>query len=353
MLKKTRAKVLFLEVSEYSVLAARASVLEPPLVIEELREAPLGSSDDLATLVSEMMGQSKGQYVSSVIGIHPSSRFVRRGSLETPAKAKDPAYLAEYIQQQFQIDPAKNLINVIAAESGVAASAETGFPKELIFCGATLEEVRERQQWLVGASLYPERLEIGSVATVGGLMSYLNAEGVKSPTLLLEVLPENSQVFIFHGNTLDLARPIPYGMNSMFPVVQQELGLKDEESARKLFYSNTFDFTEMGPALMKKMLKDLQASTGFYEVQTGQTIGQIHLSLVPKNFGWMATSLAKSLGVEILKPEYPAWLKNAGIEAAPGVELAALDSRWLGLFSLMCKHEAKSETKSEAASAAA
>ncbi len=82
-------------------------------------------------------------------------------------------------------------------------------------------------------------------------------------------------MFIFGNEQVDICRPIPYGLNSMFPTVQSELGLKDEDSARKLFFSNTFDFTELGPSLLKKMLKELQASTGFYEVQTGQTIGQI------------------------------------------------------------------------------
>jgi hypothetical protein len=121
------------------------------------------------------------------------------------------------------------------------------------------------------------------------------------------------------------------------------------ESARKLFFSNTFDFTEMGPALMKKMLKELQSSTGFYEVQTGQTIGQIHLSLIPKNLGWMSGALARSLGTEQIKLEYGPWLHAQGIEPGPGVELAALDGRWLGLFSLMGRYEPKAETKPEAA----
>jgi hypothetical protein len=349
---KSRAKALFLEISEYSVLAARTTGLEPPFVVEELREAPSGSVDELAVLVAEMITLPKGQYAPSIVGVYPQNRFVRRGSLETPAKAKDPAFLADFIQQQFQVDLTKNMIAVLNAEAGISVSAETGFPKELMFCGAPLEELQERQQWVVNAGLYPERLEVGSVPTVGGLMSCLAVEELKTPTLMLEITAENSQAFIFHGNTLDVARPIPLGLNSMFPIIQQELGLKDVESARKLFFSNTFDFTEMGPALMKKMLKELQASTGFYEVQTGQTIGQIHLSLIPKNLAWMSSALARSLGVDQLKLEYGPWLRTLGIQPASGVELASLDSRWLGLFSLMGRYEPKTETKPEAATSA-
>jgi hypothetical protein len=346
-------KALFLEISEYSVLAARTSGQEPPFTIEEVREIPTGSTDDLAVMVSEMMSLTAGQYAHSVVGVYPTGRFVRRSTMDNPAKAKDPAFLSEYVQSQFQIETAKNVVAVLNVETGQFATAETGYTKELIFAGAPQEEIKARQQLVVQAGIYPERLELGSVATVAGLGSYLAFEDIKAPTLLLEITQETSQVFILRGTQLDLARPIPLGLNSMFPIVQQELGLKDEESARKLFYSNTFDFTEMGPALLKKILKELQSSTGFYEVQTGQTIGQIHLSLLPKNLAWMSGLLAHSLGIDTLKPEYPDWLHSLGIEAAPGCELAALDSRWLGLFGLMGKYEGKTDSKTDAKTEAA
>jgi len=351
LMAKSR-KALFLEISDYSVLAARTSGIEPPFAIEELKEIPAGSVDDVATLVSEMMTLPTGQYAHTVASVYPNSRFVRRAQMENPAKAKDPAFLAEFVRSQFQVDTAKSVVAVLNAESGQFASVETGFSKELIFCGAPLDEIKERQQFAVSAGVYPHRLELGSVATIAGMGSYQAAEEIKAPTLLLEITPENSQVFIVHGTQLDLARPIPFGLNSMFPIVQQELGLKDEESAKKLFYSNTFDFTEMGPALLKKILKELQSSTGFYEVQTGQTIGQIHLSLLPKNLAWMGSLLARTLGIETLKPEYSDWLHGQGIEPAAGVELAALDSRWLSLFGLMVKYETKHETKADAKEAA-
>jgi len=346
-------KVLFLEVSEYSVLAARASSLEPPLVIEAVKEIPTGTVDELAAMVSELMDIPSGQYAQAVASIYPLNRFVRRGTMENPAKAKDQAFLAEYLRMQYQVEMAKNTVAVLNVENGQYCTPETGYVKELIFGGAPLEELRERQQFLVGGGIYTQRLELGSFATIAGAGSFLEAEGIKSPTLLLEITEENSQVFILRGNQLDLARPIPQGLNHMFPIVQQELGLKDEESAKKLFYSNTFDFTEMGPALLKKTLKELQSSTGFYEVQTGQTIAQIHLSMLPKNLSWMGSLLASTLGIETLTPEYPAWLRTHGIEPAPGVELATLDGRWLGLFGLMVKYENKPEAKTEAASARA
>ncbi len=78
----------------------------------------------------------------------------------------------------------------------------------------------------------------------------------------------------------------------MIPVVQKELGLKDEESARKLFYSNTFDFTGMGGTLVKKLLKELQSLIGFMKCRPGQSIGQVFCTQLPANLGWLGLTMA-------------------------------------------------------------
>ena len=211
--------------------------------------------------------------------------------------------------------------------------------KELIFCGASLEELAKIQERIVEWGVYPLTLEVGSLNGLGGVKSYLEWKKIRFPALVLEITPDNSNIFIVSSNQVDIARPIPYGLASMFPSIKSELGLKDEESAKKLFYSNTFDFTEMGPVLLKKMLKELQASTGFYEVQTGQTIGQIFLTLLPKNFNWMHSTLSRALGVDMLHLDYLGWLKHLGLTADESVQLETLDSRWLGLFSLMGNYD--------------
>src|SRR5213083_683655 len=99
----------------------------------------------------------------------------------------------------------------------------------------------------------------------------------------------------------------------MVPIVQKELGLKDEESARKLFYSNTFDFTGMGPLLIKKLLKELQSSIGFYEVQTGQSVGQVLITQLPPKLSWLEGAVTSNLGIASLKLDPVPWLQSRQI----------------------------------------
>ncbi|MBI3887259.1 MAG: hypothetical protein HY302_16260 [Opitutae bacterium] len=137
---------------------------------------------------------------------------------------------------------------------------------------------------------------------------------------------------------MEISRPIPSGTAAMIPVVLKELGLKDEESAKKLFYSNTFDFTSMGDTLIKKLIKELQSSIGFYEVQTGQSIGSVFCTQLPANLGWLGATMAGALGVPPFKMDLLPWLESLDIRFADGVAPSPLDERWVGLFALMATH---------------
>jgi Tfp pilus assembly PilM family ATPase len=203
---------------------------------------------------------------------------------------------------------------MIGAATGGPVDSTNGTTKEALFCGSFTEDFKKLQESLLEAGLFPDAIELGSVAMLGGLLSYLAFTESKTPTLFLEIGMEVTNCYILNVNGVDLARPIALGVNSIIPLVQKELGLKDEESAAKLFFSNTFDFGGMGPALIKKLLKELQSSIGFYEVQTGQSIGQLVCAGLPDNLGWLGTTLGATLGVGVLKPDYGPWLKANGIE---------------------------------------
>ena len=108
----------------------------------------------------------------------------------------------------------------------------------------------------------------------------------------------------------------PTGYRPWFRSSRRSSGLKDEESARRLFYSNSFDFTGLGPQLIKKLVRELQASVGFYEVQTGQTIGQLYCAHLPAKLAWLQKTVSDMLGVRVLNMDFRSWLKELGITLA-------------------------------------
>lgn len=332
-----KSKGFCVEIGEHTTLIARLSQSEAPFVVEELKELPSGDAEALTAWMKATDGKGATGYAHSTCGIYPAKRVVRRHTLDLK-RAKDPAYFAEVYTQQFRIEPDKFTMRVLNPDDGSEYDQTKAAQKEALFCGLPSDEVIAIQDKLLAQGVYPERLELGTLSTLGGVISYLKFKQSKTPVLLLEIGEETTQSFILSSEGIDISRPIPSGIAAMIPVVQKELGLKDEESAKKLFYSNTFDFTSMGGSLVKKLLKELQSSIGFYEVQTGQSIGHVICTQLPISLTWLGNTMASSLGVPLLRLEMLPWLESQNIKLADGVTLGQPEERWLGLFSLMVSH---------------
>lgn len=338
-----KSKFLTVEINEFGAMAAVTSSFDGnPVLIESLKEfsAP-PTADKIRDFVADA-AQIKGKGLAmSRCSVFPSSRFLRLGSIETPGKAKDPNFYLDFLRGQVRINPEEFLVAVVNVFDGMPAGPDRNMNgvKDVLFFGAKRHEMESLQDEYVSCGLYPDRFELGSSAHLGGLKNYLKFKDIKHPLLILELSNEFSHIYVLTQERVDLVRPVSFGLNSLFPVIQAELGLKDEESARKLFYSYTFDFSEMGVLLLKRLIKEVQAAAGYYEVQTGQTIGNLILPLLPRSLGWIEQSLGTTTGLDPLVIDYPAWLKSQRIETLPDVRIDGLEARWMGLFSLFANNE--------------
>lgn len=327
----------FVDINEYSTLVARTSSASAPLVIEKIEEGPAGLTH-LAEVMEKAAGPRRSGYRHAVVGVAPERRFIRRASVD-PKRAKDAAALEELLVTQFRAEPDKMILAILSAADGSSIDTSAAAGKEVLFCGGYNEDFAAAQKSIVDAGVYPESLELTSVAMLGGVQGLLALQEVKTPTLVLEVGMESTHCYIANAAGVDLARPIPHGINSMIPVAQKELGLRDEDAAAKLLFSNTFDFTGMGPNLVKRLLKELQSSIGFFEVQTGQSIAHLHCAVLPEAFGWLSGTLAGALGVAQLEVNLKPWAEKQGIKFAAGVGTEGIPGSWLGLLSLIAKHQ--------------
>jgi Tfp pilus assembly PilM family ATPase len=338
MLFKAKLKGFFVEKGPHSVLLARTSSPEAPMVVEEVRECALGDVDALAAAMTELQSKkSPSGYMQAVCGVFTPKRLVRRVTLEIK-RLKDPAYFGEILSQQLRVEPDKYSAVVLNANNGSDFDIAKPAPqKEVVFGGMPNEEILQAQDELLEQGIYPDRLELGSLAVLGALVDYLGFIDDKTSTLVLEIGPDVTNSYIVSSSGIEASRPIPQGYESMVPLVQKELGLKDAESARKLFFSNTFDFTGMGPVLIKRLTKELQSSIGFYEVQTGQSVGLLYSLLLPQKLAWLDGAIAGAMGVRSLKIEPTEWLASRQVTLTDAVQ-AKMDPRWFGLFSLMTNY---------------
>jgi|UniRef100_UPI004049D4DB hypothetical protein len=92
MLFKAKLKGFFVEKGPHSVLLARTSSPEAPMVVEEVRECASGDVAALAAAMTELQSKkSPSGYMQAVCSIYTPKRLVRRVTLELK-RLKDPAY---------------------------------------------------------------------------------------------------------------------------------------------------------------------------------------------------------------------------------------------------------------------
>ncbi|MBI4624279.1 MAG: hypothetical protein HY736_13825 [Verrucomicrobia bacterium] len=335
-----KSKGYFVEFNDHAVMMARTSAAGAPFAVEEMCECPPNDGPALEAAIRQVQPKkSPSGYLHAHVGIYPGKRLLRRHSLELK-RVKEPGYFAELCTQQFRIEQEKYTISILNSNDGSDFDVAKAVQKDVLFCGLPTDEINATQSALLEAGIYPERLELGSLATLGGVADYLTHAKSKTPTLVLEIGAEATHSFIVTPGGVEASRPIPQGLDAMVPIVQKELGLKDEESARKLFYSNTFDFTGMGALLTKKLLKELQSSIGFYEVQTGQSVGQVLCTQLSPKLAWLDAAISGSLGVTSLKLDPVPWLQSRQITLSDAVAKNVQEIRWFGLLGLMAHYHA-------------
>jgi hypothetical protein len=340
MLFSQKNKGYFVEVTDHAILLARTSSPDLPFVVEEMLECPPNDAAALSEAIRQLQPKrNPSGFLHATVAIYPSKRLVRRHSLELK-RVKEQGYFGELFTQQFRIDQEKYTVAMLNATDGSDYDLGKAIQKDVIFAGVLNEDVVATQDTLLAKGIYPQRLELGTLSTLGGVVDYLAFTKSRTPTLVLEIGSDATQSFIVSPAGVEASRPIPQGIDAMLPVVQKELGLKDEESARKLFYSNTFDFTGMGPLLIKKLLKELQSSIGFYEVQTGQSVGQVLTTQLSPKQTWLDAAIASSLGISSMKPDTAAWLQFREVSLPDALAQNAQDIHWFGLLSLMAQYNA-------------
>ena len=316
---REKAIQIFTEFSDFGFVALKVRKEEDARVIEDVKYAGSRDEEGLQAALDGLGGLRRSGYLLSNIGFYPPSRVFMRASLEDPKKGKESQYLTDLVKEGAKIEPETYALSVLHPSDGIPIDFTEAPEKEVFFCGGQQEDFASFQEKILRMGLFPLSLEIGTLATLGALIDYLGYAGIEEPTLVLEMGMDSSQAFILHEGQLAGTRKISQGLQGMVRIVQQVLGLKDEKAALRLFYSDTFDFQEMGPQLVAELLQELNAYAAFYELETGHTVGQILCTMIPTKLGWLNRTLSKLMVVDPLDLDFPGWLASHQIQTDPAL----------------------------------
>lgn len=325
---------LFIEISEFGMLAIKTSSLVPPFAIEAVYESPLLDATNTQSFIRSLSGASKNQLSAANCVFYPRKRFLCKAELENPMKGRDdPHYFQKLLRDKFRIETEGSIILVINPHDGNEFGLPP-LPKEVLFCGAPAQEIELWQNTFIDCAIYPERLEMGTLSGLGGFLDYCAFTQIKDPILWIELSSEGMIAVIVKQNKIDNVRFIPLGLDCILKALQEKLNIADLPTAHKVLMEGNSQLSELAPFILGPLVKDLQSFVSFYELQYTTQLKTMAFTLLPSSLSWIRDFLSKGLSISLLELNYSTWLAHKSIQVPTNAK-ALNGGQWLNLCSLM------------------
>jgi len=338
-----KAKALFAEVSHYQVRLARTDKNTSPLTVEDVVSIPVGATSETRRAIDDFAGTPKGTFARANCAVYPQARFLHKHLAENPAKTRQKGYPETILESEVSVNPAEVAFKTLYPATGKNYDPTDTLSRETLYVGASHESLKEEQRRLVELGIYPNRLEIASVCLFAGTKRAVLEEDMDGSALVLEIGENQCYGYVVNLSGLALSLPLDFGISSISSSLEAELGLHDSLSARKVLFSKTFDFRDMGSKLLEDLISQVNASTGQFEIKTGKSVRSLFLPGIPSSLAWIGEVLAEELGMENWHPPLKEWLEQAGITLSPKVKERENLQDFLPLFCQMAQLESPTQ----------
>lgn len=309
------------------------SSISAPAVIEDILEIDVLREKKVPSLVRSFAGAKTSGYLQASCSVYPEKRIIRNIMLDS-AKGKEGEFIIAQLKEE-GLDPDEYAINCLSSENGEEADLLAFNKKNVLVCGAKHDEIVEVQNKLVSIGVYPNRLEIGTIGTIGILKRVIRTREEKSPVLFLEMESESTNAIIVGSKGVEMARRIDCGARQLAGALKEEMNLKDEAAAEKILLSKDFDLGPIAPKILRRLLRELQSSIGFYEVQTGHSVGRVHCLKQGSKLGWMEYSICDLLSLTSIDVDLVELLQKHEITFRTEELAKTVDITWVGLLALV------------------
>ncbi len=317
-----------------AIRAARISSEAAPTVVEEVVEIDLLKEESPAAAIREFAKVKSTAYMHASSVIYPEGRLVRQVMLDSQ-RGKEVAFVMDFLRKSGGVDPETFSAYCLSAADGGEIDLAAYNKKDILVCGASKAELVAVQSALVDNGIYPRRIELGTLGTIGSLMDAIGSDASRSPVLFLEIDQHATNAVIVGPKGVEMARRIDCGAAHIAQALKEEMNLKDEAAAEKILQSRDFDLGPIAPKLLRKLLRELQSSIGFFEVQTGSSVSELYCLKDGRFLPWLEGSICDLLNLTPLPLDLGRWLEGKGVTFASEEVSAQVDNTWIGLFSLV------------------
>lgn len=324
--------------TDFYTVGAKVKFDKSMVITDYVTLPPTTLQDENNLVGAKCKEWAKSQYIHGTCGVHTRSQFFHKIRLEIKNKRTDSSFLVDAARERFKIDHSTHAIAALVPNVGREYDENRDMQsKDFVLCGALSQSFAIWQDRLITHGVYPDSLELGTVATIGALAHYLRAQNNKSPVLFIEPGFEHSTVAIVSNNGVELTHANVPGLDSVLPTFVADLKINDINTARRNIISGAVTPDGLTGNPFDKICKDIKSCLGFFEMQSGTAVNTVMIYPLHKNLKWMAELITSTLELTTFEINYQDWLKAANIVVAPNAQLTLTKDDWVpfGLMALM------------------
>ena len=316
--RKDRDGVL-LNVTPHGVIVGHLGPLGGrPLRVESLTELKFDPVGSVEAWINEHFPDRGALYVPGFCGFYPADLVLDR-EMVSGRKLADRTFIPSLISQRKKSPPVAEWTSALLnPTTGVSFEDDPTTRPALLF-GVPWTEVRAEQERLRGWGVRPRRLEVGTLAVLGGLTHYQQFAGKNVLTAVCEIGTHQTKLYFLAKDGIHTAAPLPHGLLSIEEAAMKELAAADVAEARKGLETPSESLRSHARRLIRILSRHLRPAIDAFEMQTGQRIGGLHCAHLPSNLSWLEESLAETVDLEFIRPDLIAWGAATGIEFAEGL----------------------------------
>jgi hypothetical protein len=304
-------------VSDHQVQIARLDRLdEKPLTVDRFAEFAPNDEEGVLRWVREAFAERGSGYLAGYCGFHPSERVLLRENVNT-RRMGEPNFLESLLAEHAKLPTVKDWqVCALHPVEGEVFTATTPARPGLLM-GLPLAPIRDTQLRLRKLGIRPRRLEVGTVALLGGLTRHVREINYPHAVVVCEIGQTQTRIYFLAKDGVHTPATLPHGLLSIEESAMKELAAPDIVTARQALSAPTDELKAHGRRLVRALTRHLKPAVDYFEMQTGQPIGALFCAHLPAKLGWLEETLCAAVDLEFLVPDFNSWLPAVGLKLGP------------------------------------
>ena len=324
-MSSSNAQPLFVEFTKHALLVARATGTE----IEAFRECSLDNKAAVEELLTSFQADWKTAGFEAITAFAP---LPSRWHLATPAEAAKHRTGDALVKFAASLQPPlEEPLALVACQAadGLPVAPTGAAPWLLGFASA--ESLAATTAVAAEWQLRPTRTESATLNHLGAIAAALRHAG-KGSVALWDLSSDQSRLFLISPAGVEAVSTCTAGLDEIFTAAQTVIGLKFRAAAARLFFNDTYDFSEIGSQIAARLAPAFQAACASFPKGAGAPA--LACAGFTSRQSWFVQQMATIAGLQPWAPDTTQIAAQFKLRLAPSLD-TALPSTALGVLTLI------------------